>query len=127
MRYVWITLGVAALHRLLVFGIAMLGFGIGMTAFSGNQSASMGMPIMGFAGLLDFPVILAGWIGTKIRTGEYPILQHWGMVGIVAIKSPFIWQAAWSLCVGAMVATAVYFRRLKKYGRQPVSYWKQGL
>jgi len=127
MRYVWITLGVAVLHRLLVFGIAMLGFGFGMTAFSGNQSASLAMPIMGIAGILDFPVIVANWIGVRLRTGEFPILQHWGMVGIVALKSPFIWQIIWSLCVGAMVATTVYFRRLRKYGHQPVSYWKTGL
>lgn len=124
MRYFWITLGVAVLHRLATAGIALLGFGIGMTAFNSSSYAKFGMPIMGFAALLDFPVVFAGQLSYWLQQGQFPKMEHWGMYGVISLKSPFLWQTSWSLVVGAATAYLYYRYRLRKYGPQPTIYWK---
>lgn len=124
MRYFWITIGVAVIHRLATAGIALLGFGIGMTAFNSSPYAKLGLPIMGIAAIMDFPVVVAGQINYMIENGHFPKMEHWGMYGVVSLKSPFVWQAAWSLLVGVIASYFYYRYRLKKYGPQPTVYWK---
>lgn len=123
MRCFWLTLGFAVLHRLLAFGIAMLGFYICMTGFDGNKAAKMGFYVMALAGILDLPVVLM----TLVRNGGSEVrLDHWGMIGMISVRLS-VFGVNWSLCVGTIAAAIVYFRRIKRHGNPLVAYWKKGL
>lgn len=124
MRYVWITFGVAVLHRLSTIVIALIGFGTAMSSFNGPPAAKQGFSIMGIAAVLDFPVVLANHIKFWIQHDRFPTVEHWGTLGGIALKGPVLLQVAWSLCVGICVAYGVYRYRLKKYGPQPTIYWR---
>jgi len=119
MRYIWITLAVAVLHRILSFGFFLVGFAVGMTAFSSGPYAELGVPLMAVSTLLDAPLSISVYIWCRMQNVQSSAMEHWELLGL---EAPLGWKLAWSFAVGVISAIAHYRYRLKKHGSQP--YWK---
>jgi len=125
MRYIYIAIAGTILHRLVSYGIAMLGFGVAMTAFSDTSYSGLGVPIMKISGILDFPVGLISHFQFYLEHGYYrSYTANLGVLAGASLESPILWKLTWSFVVGLLLAIGYYFYRLKKYGRQPTVYWK---
>lgn len=125
MRYFWIAVGVATLHRIVTSGIALFAFGLGMSAFNGSSAASLCPPLLWLSGLLDFPSVLLKYLTFRLKTGHFPSSNIAEIYG--AVLAPSIWMFGWSLCVGVIVAVALFRRDRAKPTFNPSAYWKSGL
>ena len=112
MRYFWITLGIAALHRLAVF--VLMFWWIGLKAMAdGGPVRWEGNYVIAGAYLLDFPLVLVALLEAKIQTGSF-LIKHISDIGLFA--QPWYIHMAWSLCVGLCVSVPLYLRHKKKCG-----------
>ena len=127
MNYLWIAIGFAVLHRLIVSGLALLGFGIGMTAFSGSSYFQIGSPIMAVSSILDFPTVIAGIVAFYFEHGSMPSLEHSGIYAIAALKAPAIWKVLWSGAVGIGISYIFMVRHRKRHGHFFGPAWRSGL
>lgn len=126
MRYLWIALGFALLHRLLVFGIALLAFCCGMSAFGGSSNAlALFHPLMTLAALLDLPAVAIKYLQYRLAAGPAPheIPGGWATLAM----APSFPSYVWSLCVGITVSVILYRRKRAKEGDRPPTFWKSGL
>ena len=127
MRYLWIAIGFAVLHRLLVAGIFLLGFGLGMGAFNGSSSASLANPLFALSGLIDFPSTILGYIISFISQRQIPLSD--GALGFAAaaISLPLPLRILSSLAIGTFVSYLFYRRDSLKSGGRSKPIWKSGL
>jgi hypothetical protein len=127
MRYFWIAIGFAVLHRLLVAGIFLLGFGLGMGAFNGSSSASLASPLFALSGLIDFPSTILGYAISFISQRHIPLSDGALGFGAASMSLPLPLRILSSLVIGAFISYFFYRRdKLKSDGR-PKQIWKSGL
>lgn len=126
MRYLWIALGIAVLHRLVVVGLAGLTFVVAMSAFNGGGVPALAAPLAFVTLILDFPLSVFRLLPVFLVHGP-PSGTELMQLGMISFASPLWAQLASSLCIGTIVAIILYLRHKKKYGHLPPRYWKKGM
>lgn len=122
LHYLGITLGVAALHRVLVFGISFLGSAFVMMAWGESWLANLSVlatPTIVLAGVLDFPAIVAGCIAKWSQGDGFPLSEAlFESCSVAQLPGLYFWQGGWSLCVGAITVALFHcLRKLMYHGR----------